>query len=349
MTRNTTITAQDMGFSWGFSSIHENNNDNRTTDNIPTSSLSLMRSSDNSYDNESLYYNKSNSQTQDNNRQKRRLDLTNDDKNEEAQNISESTNNNHNNNNTRKYMVSKRKYNISTIIKGQELPIQRGIEFMEKQQLQNILLDLVKLNDPQITQFINSKISSSNLSYEKCLEHLKAKLTELFENIPYSKDFYNDMKNNKLDDYAFVRLKPYILEFLNCLIDFVLNNIPPIVNNLHESFNFVDNCTEMVLNLPRFQLPSNNYYYDKCLEQLSFIWCSLIEHAIKDTVITINDKSVLVEWMNKLHYYNELSNGMLNRPVVLFKSLDLSTTVGDLSNTATNADLLSSVANNRNR
>ena len=125
-----------------------------------------------------------------------------------------------------------------------------------------------------------------------------------------------------LNDYAFVRMKPSVLEFLNCLVDCILDQIPPRVENLLDSLKFLDSCTDILTHLPRFQLASNNYYYDKCLEQLSYVWCTLIEHIARDVLLTLNGESVISTWVAKLEVYNKLSNGILARPLQLFKSLN---------------------------
>lgn len=216
-----------------------------------------------------------------------------------------------------KHTILKRKANLSSNIQGQPLPIQRGLELMNKEQLQNALLDIMKAC-PQTQQLMNSKLLECNFSTEKCQDLLKIKLEQLYQSIPYSRS----SEMNKLNDYAFVRMKPYILEFLNCLVDCILDQIPPRVENVLSSMKFLDLCTDMVANLPRFELTSNNYYYDKCLEQLSYIWCTLIEHIARDFFLTLNGESVICGWISKLEIYNELSNGILSRPLQLFKSLN---------------------------
>lgn len=203
---------------------------------------------------------------------------------------------------------------------------------MDKEQLQSILLDLMN-NHPEIQQTVHNKLQQTNFSNIKYMELLKSKLNQIYESVPYSRSFQNE----NLNDYAFVRMKPYILEFLNCLVDCILDNIPPRIENLHDSLKFLDVCTEMVTQLPRFELASNNYYYDKCLEQLSYVWSTVVEHVARDLVILFNDESLLTDWVRKLEYHNERSQGILERPLQLFRSLSL-----NLGNLATSETLNSS-------
>ena len=227
------------------------------------------------------------------------------------------------------------------MIKGQPLPLERSLELADKQQLQKIIQELLLLT-PETTQLINSRLSQLPVTKADLLESLEKKLDRVRQNIPYNRAYSNNL-TDKLDDYAFDRLKPFVLEFLNCLIDYTLNIIPPRdvnnSNNLHDALAFVDRCTEMVLLLPRFELPSNNYYYDKCLEQLSYIWCTLIQHIARDDILSTNARPTLANWYEKLQIYNDKSNNLLQRPLTLFTTLNLVDFVDNTTTTATTTTL----------
>ncbi|SMN19972.1 similar to Saccharomyces cerevisiae YIR011C STS1 Protein required for localizing proteasomes to the nucleus [Maudiozyma saulgeensis] len=216
--------------------------------------------------------------------------------------------------------------NYIAMIEGQPLPLERSLDLMDKSQLQNVIMDLLQVH-PQVTQHLQSSLSQYSFSNDRRLVSLKEKFQEIYSTIPYNKDYMN---NNipRLDDYAFVRLKPLVLEFLNCLTDYILNNIPPRSTNLQESLLFLGSCTQMVCELPRFTLPSNNYYYDKCLEQLSYIWCTLIQHLAQedDTLngmwVGGNSKDAIISNLyDKLNQYNESANNLLSRPLQLLKHM----------------------------
>ena len=213
-------------------------------------------------------------------------------------------------------------------IEGQALPMPRSLELMDKAQLQNVIMDLVNVH-PQVSQYLQSSISQYSFSNEKRLQALRHKLQAVYAAVPYNRNYAND-RSAQLDDYAFVRIKPLVLEFLNCLTDYILAAIPPRATNIHESLVFLDACTEMVTELPRFQLPSNNYYNDKCLEQLSYIWCTLIEHMThqEDTGAAAAAASTYPGLLlqadsicEKLQIYNTKANNLLARPIQLLKHL----------------------------
>lgn len=215
----------------------------------------------------------------------------------------------------RRYNVSKRRPHHASI-RGQPLPLHRGLELMNKEQLQNVLVEVMK-NYPLSQELVQNKLAVCNFSIDKCELLLREKLQSLHESIPYNRSH----DTNSLNDYAFIRMKPHILEFLNCLVDCVLDRIPPRVDNLHESLKFLDMATDMAVRLPRFQLASNNYYYDKCLEQLACVWCTVMEHIASDVIMTVNDAPLLRSWVEKLEVYNELSHGILTKTLNQFKSL----------------------------
>ncbi|CAB4254054.1 similar to Saccharomyces cerevisiae YIR011C STS1 Protein required for localizing proteasomes to the nucleus [Maudiozyma barnettii] len=216
--------------------------------------------------------------------------------------------------------------NYIAMIEGQPLPLERSLDLMDKSQLQNVIMDLLHVH-PQVSQHLQSSLSQYSFSNDRRLVSLREKFQDIYSTIPYNKDY---MSNNipRLDDYAFVRLKPLLLEFLNCLTDYILNNIPPRSSNLQESLLFLGSCTQMVCELPRFTLPSNNYYYDKCLEQLSYIWCTLIQHLAQedDTLngmwVGGNSKDAIINNLyDKLNQYNETANNLLARPLQLLKHI----------------------------
>lgn len=199
-------------------------------------------------------------------------------------------------------------------MQGQALPVHRSLEMMSKEQLGAVLLEMLRQH-PESTVTFQSKVNGYQFGLEKYQQLLKEKVEALYASVPYNRSY----DNSNLDDYAFVRMKPHIMELLNCLVDCALDNLPPRKTSLHESLKFLDSCTQLVLDLPRFELGSNNYYYDKCVEQLAHLWCSLIEEIAKDINMVMN--TPLSTWIDKLANYNDRSNGLLQQPLTLFKSL----------------------------
>lgn len=301
--------------------------------------------------------------------------------------------NNNNNNNNKSFNtnnISIKKKNYLNLIKSQDLPMDRSLQLMNKDQLIELIGNITN-NEPFMQLIINNNVQNfltNRINIDTYLADLIDKFNKIITNIPYNKNFdipdningtinpnmnnygsgeinnyygthsnnlsqinsplsLNYTRINNLDDYSFIRLKPFILEFLNCLIDYLLFNIPPKFKNIIESLNFLDNVTILIINLPRFSLASNNYYYDKCLEQISMIWCTLTNYLINDSNNGFNSHSLnnfLINWSNKLEKYNLFTNNLLLKPLNLINSMIIN---NDYSTGNNSNSLYAEIINNK--
>lgn len=161
------------------------------------------------------------------------------------------------------------------------------------------------------------KMQPLSFTVEQYVKVLKEKLGQVYEDVPYSK--YNQ-GCDLLNDYAFGRMKASILEFLNSVIDFLLSSIPPQSDNLGQSLKFLDCCTELLLQLPDFETVSNNYYKNMCFEQVSEIWCNVLQFASANLVfMAVN--SNLEEWKHVIQSFDKRSHGKLHKPLQLISSI----------------------------
>ncbi|KAK5782321.1 hypothetical protein RI543_000256 [Arxiozyma heterogenica] len=224
-----------------------------------------------------------------------------------------------------------------SLLISQNLPLPRSLNLLSKEQLCELIQNMIQ-EQPELTIPLQNNINQklvSTVTIQDFINDLETKFNKIIKSIPYHKKYYDidklqpfnincEYRIMDLDDYSFTRLKPCILDFLNCLIDYILFNLPPIIKNFIGSVELLDSITLMCLNLPRFKLPSNNYYYDKCWEQISFIWCSFINQLSNNSIllnINDNNNSILLNWFNKLNDYNQLTNGMLSRPLQLIRDV----------------------------
>lgn len=213
--------------------------------------------------------------------------------------------------------VSKKKPVYRNYIQGQPLPFPRSVELMDKQLLQSVLLSLVR-EHPEIQHSLFSKVQSISFNKEQYVKVLKEKLTQVYEDIPYCK--YNQSSDGLLNDYAFGRMKASIMEFLNCVIDFLLSSIPPQSDSVLQSLKFLNCSTDFLNQLPDFETASNNYYKNMCFEQISEIWCSCIQFASTDLSF-MSVVSNLEDWESVLHTLNGRSNNRLQKPLELIGTI----------------------------
>ncbi|SCV04362.1 LAME_0H17832g1_1 [Lachancea meyersii CBS 8951] len=214
--------------------------------------------------------------------------------------------------------VAKRKTAICGI-QGQPLPLARAVELMDRNVLQSTLLELVKLH-PEIQSTIMA-LQPPSRTVDQYVTVLRSKLEQIFRNLPYSKlrDFSLNDESAGLSDYAFVRVKPHILEFLNCLVDCVLESIPPQSQSALHSLRVLDAATELLSQVPRFVTASNNYYKNVCYEQIAEIWCTVVRQVTQDISFTTSTSGI-GDWLQVLQKHNDNAHGRLQKPLQLLQT-----------------------------
>lgn len=153
------------------------------------------------------------------------------------------------------------------IIKGEVLPIPRVIESLDHKATSNLLNDLLTIH-PELHETI-MKIKPK-IPLEASIKVIFNKFTMIKENLPYKGDLQND--------YSYLRIKPFLNEFLNCLSDFILSYLPPIQDDLADSLNFIVYSTNLVLELPKFDNDEFKYIRAKCFEQFSNTWLIILNN-----------------------------------------------------------------------
>ncbi|SCU97687.1 LADA_0H07668g1_1 [Lachancea dasiensis] len=216
-------------------------------------------------------------------------------------------------------LIAKRRTALSGI-QGQPLPLARAVELMDKNLLQSTLLELVKLH-PEI-QSTFMALQPPSRSLDQYVSVLRTKLDQIYHNLPYSRlrgSTVSGEDTEQLNDYAFVRVKSCVMEFLNCLVDCVLESIPPQTHSALHSLKVLDAATELLSQVPNFSTASNNYYKNVCYEQLAEIWCTVIRQVTQDITFTTSPSGI-VDWHNILQKHNANSHGKLQKPCQLLQT-----------------------------
>ncbi|KAG0688945.1 Tethering factor for nuclear proteasome sts1, partial [Pichia californica] len=177
-------------------------------------------------------------------------------------NLDNNNNSNNNNNNFKnRYRIIKKQKNPSQIF-GQKLPLNRIIETLNKEKLQNLINNLI-LENPELTSKILE--TSPKIEPEDALKELKRKIDLILINLPY--------KVESTSDYSFLRVKPLVNEFFQSLSDYSLNFIPPIENDLTISIKFLTKfLIEIFYKLPQFQAVEFKYFYNITVEKFNLIF-----------------------------------------------------------------------------
>ncbi|KAL6949031.1 hypothetical protein ACO0QE_001519 [Hanseniaspora vineae] len=146
---------------------------------------------------------------------------------------------------------------------AQTLPINRVIELLDKEQLNNVILKLVN-SYPELSETIYkecSKTNTMNHVVDSMIKKLDEKFQTIIENIPFSRAGSN---NESLNDYCFERMKASLLEFLNCCYEYSQS----IELGNREQWRLLDHILLQLAKLPTFTNSINNYYTNFCIEQM---------------------------------------------------------------------------------
>lgn len=192
-------------------------------------------------------------------------------------------------------------------IMGQQLPTQRILEVMDRSQLESLLNNLVGLH-PELAHAIHR--IAPRPSVTSAIEVLSRKIVAISTSLPYKVD--------QGSEYAYLRVKPLIEDFLSALSDYTLGFLPPVETQPSVSMDFLHQATTLLHQLPTFTSMSNNYFKNLAYEQLSHTWCMCLKEFISnsksDLLILINHN-----WESTIKTHNELSGGRLANVVELFK------------------------------
>ncbi|CCH43535.1 hypothetical protein BN7_3087 [Wickerhamomyces ciferrii] len=206
--------------------------------------------------------------------------------------------------------ISHKRSRVPRIV-GQPLPTDRIIEVLDKKNLQHLLTNLVNLH-PEITQDLYHCAPKPTVS--GAVDILANKVDNILNDLPYKVDASSE--------YAFLRVKPLIDDFLSALSDYTLHFLPPVETQPSNSLEFLDSATNLLHKLPNFAKLSNNYFKELAYEQLSHTWCICLKEFIKGPNSANNAALLLLinnNWEAKLKKHNEDSNNKLESVVEYFR------------------------------
>lgn len=169
---------------------------------------------------------------------------------------------------------------------AQTLPINRVIELLDKEQLNNVILKLVN-NYPELSETIYKECSKTNtMSHvvDSMIKKFDEKFQTIIENIPFSRGSSSD---GSLNDYCFERVKSSLLEFLNCCYEYSQS----IALGSREQWRLLDHIFLQLAKLPTFTNSINNYYTNFCIEQMDRTFHkSLLSTSNDDWVYLFGDR-----------------------------------------------------------
>lgn len=212
------------------------------------------------------------------------------------------------------------------LISGQRLPVNRLVELLDQSQLKHIL-EAVMAQHPEVAQTIQK--CATKPSPDAILDLIKEKAAQIAAHLPYKCDVESD--------YSYIRVKPFLTEFLDCISDFILDLLPPIESVFSTSCFILHTITTLIHELPNFS--NNEFQYTRAIayQQLANLWLTLLsrhqsfeEREFEDVnSLSANTPEPSLEWLKTvesmkllehLEKHNEATEGKFAAVVDFLKA-----------------------------
>jgi protein Cut8 len=196
----------------------------------------------------------------------------------------------------RQFKVAKR-MRLRTVT-GHPLSVSRMLESLDKKGLCTLIENICQTR-PDIAQEINGLVPRVTVS--TAIENLKKRLAAIYENLPF--------KGEPRGDYAYLRVRPAVDEFLSALADYTGYFLPPTESQPSNTLAFLDKATELLHEVPIWTNPLNNHSRFIAYEELSAAWTVSIREASKRAggLGLVHDG-----WQTKLEKHNSRCDGRLD-------------------------------------
>jgi protein Cut8 len=191
---------------------------------------------------------------------------------------------------------SSRKRPKSEIREG-PFPVERLLETLDKDQLSSVLTSLIERN-PELTRDVVR--ISPRPSVQSTLQVLRQYYNRLINAFP--------LDPNPKSDYCYDRVRPQWRALLDALTDFTPPFLPPHEPQTSVSFEYLDNVTQVIHDMPEWDTPQYNRAKHDAYEEISRAWTAAIKEASKrggGMNLQYNG------WEEKLRIHNEKSGGLL--------------------------------------
>ncbi|CAN6636539.1 hypothetical protein TRVA0_016S00122 [Trichomonascus vanleenenianus] len=184
---------------------------------------------------------------------------------------------------------------------GRNLPILRVVETLDRRGLQN-LIEAICQSHPHLADEISSL--APRVTVTSALENLKKHLESVFAALPY--------KGDQRNDYAYLRVRPHIEEFLSALGDYTSHFLPPNELQASNTLAFLDGATALLNKLPVWTSALNNQPTNRAYDGISAAW----ETAITEASKRANGLGLAHGgWESKLYKHNDASGNRLAGPL----------------------------------
>lgn len=159
---------------------------------------------------------------------------------------------------------------------GQPLPPSRIIESLDKSDLTKLITSLIDIH-PELNQTVSKIAQPPNMN--SILHILQQKHESILKALPY--------KCDSRSDYSYLRIKPNLVDFLNCLEDYILWILPPNQHghDLITQLWFLHELTNLIHKLPNFTNLEFQYTRNLIYETIINCWIIIFNEDLANDAI----------------------------------------------------------------
>lgn len=185
------------------------------------------------------------------------------------------------------------------------LPVSRLVETIDRLGLENLITTLCNSRPDLAHEIIGL---APKITVTSALDTLSNRLDTVFRGLPY--------KGDQQGDYAYLRVKPAVDDFLSALTDYMAHFLPPNEPRISNSLAFLDGATSLLHRLPTWTNPLNNHSKNTMYEEVSQAWVLTLTEASQQS----NGLGLAYGgWAQKLAHHNELANNSLSSAVSMIR------------------------------
>lgn len=186
-----------------------------------------------------------------------------------------------------------------TEIIGRPLPLSRQLETLDPRALKAIICQLADKHRYLADEISNMAPAPTVHSSLEILTRYSDRISAAF---PY--------KCDTAGDYAYLRVRPQVSEFLDAVSDYTPHFLPPREQQVGNCLQFLDGVTALVHKLPEWNTEGNNMLKHTAYDELSRAWALVVREALKRA------NGIVLEyggWRDKIAKHNEAAGGRLVR------------------------------------
>lgn len=187
-------------------------------------------------------------------------------------------------------------------VSGRPLSLPRLLETLDTEALRSVLQAVCQRHPELGDEVVHT---APRPSVASTLQVLRNYQSTLQTSIPLGSGEF-------LSDYAYNRVRQHLVHLLEALSDFTPHFLPPNESQTSVSLAYLDEATEIIHSLPKWETPRHNMGRDSAYEEIGKAWVLVIREAAK------RGGGIQLQyggWDQKLAKHNDTSGGKLQEAV----------------------------------